>query len=171
MFLKSPTSLSVYKLTSMLLYKLTWCQFWCRITVEKRWLSHFFIRDHLVCLQNLLFEQSCEHILATTDIPSFRLSQVTLHSKLDRSDNTHYLSFFSKRHQLIYKSLIIDISTVGITVREALGKAMKLRKLAPETCKVYKVNDKVRLVSFLCCVYIYIKWDCKSMRRKVNQIT
>jgi hypothetical protein len=32
----------------------------------------------------------------------------------------------------------------GITVREALGKAMKLRKLAPETCKVYKVNDKVR---------------------------
>ncbi len=47
----------------------------------------------------------------------------------------------------------MDISTVGITVREALGKAMKLRKLAPETCKVYKVNDKVRHVSFLFSTY------------------
>lgn len=33
----------------------------------------------------------------------------------------------------------------GITVREALSKAMKLRKLAPETCKVYKVNDKTSI--------------------------
>lgn len=34
----------------------------------------------------------------------------------------------------------------GTTVREALSKAMKLRKLAPETCAVYNVNDpnKVR---------------------------
>ncbi len=29
----------------------------------------------------------------------------------------------------------------GITIREALSKAMKLRKLAPETCAVYKVGD------------------------------
>ena len=29
----------------------------------------------------------------------------------------------------------------GITVREALSKAMKLRKLAPETCAVYKLSD------------------------------
>lgn len=29
----------------------------------------------------------------------------------------------------------------GTTVREALSKAMKLRKLAPETCAVYNVND------------------------------
>ena len=36
----------------------------------------------------------------------------------------------------------------GTTVREALSKAMKLRKLAPETCKVYKVNDKVRDENF-----------------------
>lgn len=36
----------------------------------------------------------------------------------------------------------------GTTVREALSKAMKLRKLAPETCKVYKVNDKVRAENF-----------------------
>ena len=36
----------------------------------------------------------------------------------------------------------------GTTVREALSKAMKLRKLAPETCKVYKVNDKVRARKF-----------------------
>lgn len=34
----------------------------------------------------------------------------------------------------------------GISVRDALHKAMKLRKLAPETCAVYKLSDpnKVR---------------------------
>jgi len=36
----------------------------------------------------------------------------------------------------------------GINVREALSKAMKLRKLAPETCKVFKVSDNVREGSF-----------------------
>jgi hypothetical protein len=37
----------------------------------------------------------------------------------------------------------------GITVREALSKAMKLRKLAPETCKVFKVSDNVRSLNFI----------------------
>ena len=29
----------------------------------------------------------------------------------------------------------------GITVRDALSKAMKLRKLVPETCAVYRFSD------------------------------
>jgi hypothetical protein len=51
-------------------------------------------------------------------------------------------------HQLIFQIIYVVILIVGITVREALGKAMKLRKLAPETCKVYKVNDKVRKIFY-----------------------
>lgn len=33
----------------------------------------------------------------------------------------------------------------GTSVREALSKAMKLRKLAPETCAVYNVNDPTKV--------------------------
>jgi B-Raf proto-oncogene serine/threonine-protein kinase len=31
----------------------------------------------------------------------------------------------------------------GLTVRDALSKAMKLRKLSPETCMVYRGDTKV----------------------------
>ena len=39
----------------------------------------------------------------------------------------------------------------GITVRDALSKAMKLRKLVPETCAVYRCSDpsKVKNYAFL----------------------
>ena len=33
----------------------------------------------------------------------------------------------------------------GLTVREALSKAMKLRKLTPETCAVFKLDDPRRV--------------------------
>jgi len=32
----------------------------------------------------------------------------------------------------------------GVTLRDALSKAMKLRKLAPETCTVYRLSDKYK---------------------------
>ena len=34
----------------------------------------------------------------------------------------------------------------GITMRDALTKAMKLRKLAPETCTVYKLSDPLKVL-------------------------
>ena len=32
----------------------------------------------------------------------------------------------------------------GVSLRDALGKAMKLRKLTPETCAVYRISDKTK---------------------------
>ena len=34
----------------------------------------------------------------------------------------------------------------GTTVRDALSKAMKLRKLVPETCAVYRCSDPTKVV-------------------------
>ena len=34
----------------------------------------------------------------------------------------------------------------GITVRDALSKAMKLRKLVPETCAVYRCSDPSKVI-------------------------
>lgn len=46
----------------------------------------------------------------------------------------------------------------GITVREALSKAMKLRKLTPETCAVYNCSDptKVTTIFFKSCDFFLL---------------
>jgi hypothetical protein len=54
-------------------------------------------------------------------------------------------------------------SKPGTTVREALSKAMKLRKLAPETCAVYRLSDPKLEVCLPIAFIIVVVWEAHDV--------